>query len=127
MTIRLSKLSRRLKTLSEKLGWPTLIPVFGFVAGAIAHAVVIGLTGDLLNTQEKLIWGIVAFLALAVTAFMVLLVNNQTKILNLVKSLNRKFGLKAEFIREEGDGLTYKRTQELIEKSRIARVSVLVT
>ena len=116
--------TRRLpRLLTQILHRPTLITGVGFFAGVFATAILHAFTGEALNTQGKVIWGIVAFLALMVSLAVILIgrvgqeaLNNQKKIL---KELDEKFGLKAEFIRDEEDtGRSYRRTQEYIENSQ---------
>ena len=114
---------RKLPTLAQILHRPTLITGVGFFAGVFATAILHAFTGEMLNTTEKVIWGIVSFLALMVSLAIILIgrvgqeaLNNQKKILD---ELEEKFGLKAEFIRDEEDtGRSYRRTQEYIENSK---------
>jgi hypothetical protein len=112
----------KLPTLSQIVHSPTLITVVGFFAGIFATMIFHTYVTEAMSDNVRVTWGIVAFLALMVSLAIILIaivgqeaLKNQKTIL---KEFDEKFGLKAQFVRDEGDsGYSYKRTQEYIENS----------
>jgi hypothetical protein len=118
---------RKLSTLSKIVHSPTFITGVGFLAGVFATGIIHALIGGVLDKPEVVIWGIVSFLALMVALAIVLIVREGQEVLGnqeeILQGLEKKFGLKAEFIRDirHGDeantGHSYRRTQEYIENA----------